>query len=519
MTSLVCHGGVGEIGGNKILLKFKRGSIFLDFGLSYKDEALFFEEFLQPRSACKIHDLLKLDLLPKIHGIYRKDAFCPYGFEDHDIPGKTLWKTDLKSFEESVEANSWHPDAVFVSHAHLDHCGYVPYLGNIPLVCSETTKTLLTAISEIGNLDGFDKELTFIKKRKMSSYGSSSYFPGDLKIESEKDPQNRRFNTLNHEGFVSTKNELTITGYNVGHSIPGSMACLVESDDSQILYTGDLRFHGRSGSDLRKELTALKPDIMICEGTRIHEKVPDNEKQVEEDLADLFSNSDGLAMVGFAWKDIERYETVRVAAIKSERIPVFDPRLAYLLARLGRSVYREEAKVFLERCDCMLYSPGDYVRSKHKIGEMPISDWDKTCDSKSVDVTHLKNGVSALEIMKNPQSYVLHLDYFRFKNMLDLEPPEGSVFVRARSEPFNPREELSEERMKRWLEHFGLNVENNYDPYQIHASGHASGLEIQEMINEIKPRILVPVHTEKPNLFKNPAGNVKIPKKGLEIKL
>lgn len=521
MVHLVCYGGVNDIGGNKLLVKSEKGSIFLDFGVSFREEALFFEEFLQPRAAFKIQDLFKLGQLPKIHGIYRKDALCPIGLENHKFRGETLWRTDLQSFEEAVSANSWHPDAVFISHAHFDHCGYVPYLGNIPFACSEITQKLMVAIAEIGNLSGLDKQLTVLKTRKKGTLGKSSYFPETLKIDYTKDPANRDTHILNHKGKQLVGDKIEITGFNVGHSIPGSMACLVELDKSQVLYTGDLRFHGRSGYDLRKELNDLKPDIMICEGTRIDEEKPDDEKQVEIELASLFSKSKGLVMVGFAWKDIDRYETVRDAAIKSGRIPVFDPRLAYLLARLGRSVYNEGAKVFLERCGSMLYSPSDYVNSKHKIGEMPLSNWSRATKATPsvVDTTHLEKGISALELSKNPHSYVLHLDYFRFKNILDLDLPKGSIFVRAQCEPFNPRMELSQDRMKRWLKHFGINAENGHEPYQIHASGHASGLEIQEMINEIKPKKLVPVHTMKPDLFKNPAGKVIKPQKGLGIRV
>jgi ribonuclease J len=77
--------------------------------------------------------------------------------------------------------------------------------------------------------------------------------------------------------------------------------------------------------------------------------------------------------------------------------------------------------------------------------------------------------------------------------------------------------ELSQKRMIRWLKHFNINAKNDCKPYQIHASGHASGPEIQEMINRIKPKLLVPVHTEKPHLFRNPAGEVHKPKKGSEV--
>jgi ribonuclease J len=514
MTTIACYGGVNDIGGNKLLVKFDKGSIFLDFGLSYGEESQFFEEFLQPRSGCKIHDLLKLGLLPHIDGVYRQDALCPNGFEGYDCRAKDLWKLDLQSFEEAAKAGSWHPDAVFISHAHLDHCGYAPYLGDMPFLCSEMTETLMEAVAEIGNLQGLDKQLTAVKERAMGEL-TTGFFVGEPKVGYSKEQKKRDFRILEHKKARAIENGLTVTGFSVDHSIPGSMACLVESEDCQVLYTGDIRFHGKSGYNLGEELDGLEPDIMFCEGTRIDKKEPDNEKQVETDLTDTFSKCEGLAMVGFTWKDIDRYETVRDAAMNSGRIPVFDPRLAYLLARIGRSVYDEGASVFLERCGSMLYSPGDYTNSKHKIGDMPLSDWSSR-PTTVVDTKHLEKGISAIELNENPSSYVLHLDYFRFKNILDFDLPEGSVFVRAQCEPFNKRMELSQKRMIQWLKHFKINAENGWKPYQIHASGHASGPEIQEMIDRIKPKVLVPVHTEHPELFRNAAGKVYRPEKGAE---
>jgi ribonuclease J len=518
MLKIACYGGVNDIGGNKLLVKFDEGSIFLDFGLSYSEDSQFFEEFLQPRSGCKIHDLLKLGLLPHIDGVYRQDALCPNGFKSYDCRAKNLWKVDLQTYDEAVKEGSWHPDAVFISHAHLDHCGYAPYLGAIPFLCSGMTQKLMDAVAEIGNLQGLDKQLTVTKNREMGRL-KSGFFSGEPKVGYSREQKNREFCDLEHKKAQTIGNGLTVTGFDVDHSIPGSMACLLESKDSQVLYTGDIRFHGKSSYNLGEELDGLAPDIMFCEGTRIDQEEPDNEKQVETDLTDIFSKCEGLAMVGFTWKDIDRYETVRDAAINSGRIPVFDPRLAYLLAKIGRSVYDEGGRVFLERSGSMLYSPGDYSNSKHKIGDMPISEWSSKRGNIVVDTKHLERGISALELNENPCSYVLHLDYFRFKNILDFELPEGSVFVRAQCEPFNPKMELSQKRMIRWLKHFKINAKNSYKPYQIHASGHASGPEIQEMIDRIKPKLLVPVHTEHPELFSNAAGKVHRPKKGVEVRV
>jgi len=517
LVDLTFYGGVNEIGGNKVLLQSKYGSLFFDFGLSYKSEGEFFEEFLQPRTNSKFHDLQRLSLLPKLDGIYRKDALCPEGLNNTCTPTPDFWQSNLTCYEAACQDKKWHPDAVFISHAHADHTGYLPFLGDIPIHCSQESKTLMKAISQIGNLDGYDSDLTTYEYRAVTQFtGSTSYFPGSYKIE-KQDPIERTFNILESGKAAAITDKLTLTGFNVGHSIPGSMCSLVEVDDKQILYTGDVRFHGKNQPDL-SGIDNLKPDVMITEGTRIEEQIPDNEDRVEHDLGELIQSTKGLVIVGFAWKDLERYETVRNAALASNRIPVFDSRVAYLLARMGQDIYAQKSTVFVERTDSMLYSPSDYTRSKHSIGLIDEDEWSNKNPKKS-DVTHLEKGIKASDIQKSPDKYVLHLDYFRFKNLLDINPPKGSVYVRAQCEPFDPRMEISEAKMINWLRHFGINEENDFEPYQIHASGHASGKELKEFIGKIKPKKLIPIHTTKPRLFSSCNCEVAVPVLGSSISL
>ena len=508
MVDLTFYGGVNEIGGNKVLLKSRQGSIFFDFGLSYKQEAEFFEEFLQPRTNSEFHDLNRLGLVPRINGIYRKDIFCPEGLNNSCTPTPDFWQSGLTCYEEACQNREWHPDAVFISHAHADHCGYLPFLGDVPIYCSDKTQKLMKAISQIGNLQGYDSELTEYEYRRIKQQGNNAYFPGSYEIE-KQETQKRTIKTLNTGNKENVTKNLEITAFDVGHSIPGSMCCLVQTEGKQILYTGDIRFHGKIRPDLSQTYD-LRPDVMITEGTRIDERIPDDENRVEQELTELIENTKGLVMVGFAWKDLERYETVKKAAEKSGRTPVFDSRVAYLLARLGTDIYADGASVFLERSDSMLYSPADYVKGKHNIGLLDEDEWSKK-DPRKVDRTHLDKGLKASDLQKSPDKYVLHLDYFRFKNLLDLNLPTDSVYVRAQCEPFDPRMELSETRMINWLKHFKINENNNFEPYQIHASGHASGKELQEFIEKIKPKKLIPIHTTKPKLFHNKNGDVLIP--------
>lgn len=502
---IVGYGGIGEIGGNKFVVRTEMSSVILDFGMSFGAEGRFFEEYLQPRSNSKLHDLLRLNLLPKLDGVYRKDAITPSGIDDLSNSGvKSLWKNGLQSYEEAKAAGDWTPDAVFISHAHLDHIAYLPYLGNIPIIWSPTTERLAQGISEVSPLGGFDSEFLEIEQREIG-YTKGGYFPNEPRLE-KSDPRPRTTSPTPAGQRIAVGDDMEIETFNVGHSIPGAQAALVETPDVQLVYTGDVRFHGLSDYDLGDELQDLRPDIMMCEGTRITEDKPDSEAQVKEELTNYVQAADGLALVAFAWKDLERYETLREVAKATDRELVVDPRLAYLKACLGGSVYKDGVSAFVERSNGMLYSPADYTQTKHKIGEIPISSW----DSKEgiSDTTHLDNGTTIIDINEAPSQYILQLDYYRFKNLIDLNLPEGSIFVRAQTEPFNEEMELSEARLCNWLRHFNLNAENDHQPYQTHASGHAAGVDLLKLIDRIKPRTLIPIHTEHPEAFDNPHGDI-----------
>lgn len=115
MSSVTCHGGVGEIGGNKLLLSVDGASLFLDFGFSFGSEGRFFEEYLQPRAGSKLHYLLRLELVPEIDGVYRRDVLWPAGLDQlHGNPSISSWNSSLQSYEDARDGGEWTPDAVFL---------------------------------------------------------------------------------------------------------------------------------------------------------------------------------------------------------------------------------------------------------------------------------------------------------------------------------------------------------------------------------------------------------------------
>ena len=59
-----------------------------------------------------------------------------------------------------------------------------------------------------------------------------------------------------------------------------------------------------------------------------------------------------------------------------------------------------------------------------------------------------------------------------------------------------------------WLNHFDLKF------IQSHCSGHINRTDLKELVQTINPKIIYPIHTEHPEMFKNFSTKVEIVKEG-----
>ena len=533
MVSITVHGGAGEIGGNKILLEDGTHRVFLDFGMSFTKMGGFFEEFLQPRTNSGLRDLLALGVLPAIDGIYRQDLLELDRLKETlaglGVPDASLWAADVRSYKE-VKDRDGRPalDAVIVSHAHMDHFQHVSMLDeSVPVFCSETTKAVIETAEEISS-GGFGTDVINVGKRSIIAQGSGAFFPGTPKVEVKCVP--RPVNAVcAREPFAVGAMEAEL--HPVDHSVPGATAVALKTGGKRIVYTGDLRFHGTAGhltQAFRDALAGSRPDVLIAEGTRVEKDAPDSETGVAEECTRLVSQAGpALAMVAFAWKDTTRYRTMIDVARATGRTLVISAKLAYLLHKLSSlpdaavrpACDEPNVKVYLKRKGSMLYSQSDYVGTKYDLGYS--TEWDKS-DCSTIHTEHYDCGVRAYDIAADPGRYLLHLDFYELNELIDLRPPPGSVYVSAVSEPFNMEMELDRNRLRSWLQRFGVNPPD-FEPIYAHASGHASGPELIEMVRAISPKVLIPVHTEHPEVFQQALKasdiEVRIPTLGQPIVL
>lgn len=493
MFEVTFFGGVNEIGGNMVLLNVDELRVLLDFGMSFSRRNAFYEEFLQVRTSTYLRDSIIMGLVPPLDGLYRDDLVRPRRIEMIDVYRKhrELWDAGVVPWIQSDE----RIDALLLSHAHLDHSQYIPLMDPaIPVYCSKDTRTILEVMEHLSS--GITSEFTTAKIREVGyvKKGINAGAPRIVHVEIVE----RDIRPFDLQASFSIE-DLEVRTYPVDHSIPGATAYIISTPNAILAYTGDYRFHGTHPewtASFFEALEEMEVDVIITEGTRIDKLVQDSESRVIREAVDNVSKCRGLVMVGYAWKDITRMETMLSVAKQTGRDLVISPRTAFLMHRMGRPIGDlDDLSVYLPRRESMLYSPADYSKSKYLAG------YSMNWKENGVDLTHLENGIRAYDISNRPENYILHLDFHSFNEIIDLGRLAGSLYIRAQSEPFTEEMMLTEERMSNWFSFWGIN-EPDHRPVQIHASGHASGPEILQSLERCRPRLIIPIHTGNPYEFK-----------------
>jgi len=276
-TSLTFYGGVDEIGGNKILLQDRGTKIFLDFGMSFALKKQYCSlPFLSPRSE---KSLQELGILPKLEGFYRFD-------------------------DRAAEV-----DAVFLSHAHLDHSAYISFVNcEIPVYCGETTKIILQALGEMrATVLEFDVE----------------------------DVLFRSFRT----GDSITVDGLEIEPVHVDNSVPGAYGFIIHTSNGAVVYTGDFRAHGTKSemtSDFVEKVKEADPAAVVTEATNMTGASISSEAEVRNKLNIIVGQTSGLVLADFAHADVDRLNSFYRTAKKNGRCLAVSLRQACMLKALRK---------------------------------------------------------------------------------------------------------------------------------------------------------------------------------------
>jgi ribonuclease J len=445
MVSLTFYGGVNEIGGNKILVENRDTRIFLDFGQSFclLDEFFVPEAYLSPRGRFGLRDYFALNLIPKLDGLYSKEA---------------LVHTNLKYRKPEF-------DAVFLSHPHQDHFAHMCYLDpKIPIYMGEVTKLILDSTQECTRTNVYKKE------SKLNTFRTGN----KVKIGSMK-----------------------ITPIHVDHSVPGAYGYIVDTGDARIVYSGDIRRHGKKPQMTEDFIAAAKefdPDVLIMEGTRVTEKEMRKnytEPYVEEQSRKLVEQNKGLTLGMRYPKDLDRFQTFYSIAKEEGKDLIISQKTANLLLHLKEDPINLPDPLKDKNIKIL-----NRVKKTYK-------KWEKDLQLHCIGTDYIR---------KKQKDIILELDSYYMAELVDIEPKGGSL-IHSMSEPFeeDPLSAMVDEVLRNWATAFNMGY------HQLHASGHASKGDIFDMIRKIGAKKVFPVHTKEAELFRKEFSNTILPVNGKTV--
>ena len=512
MVSLTVYDGANGIGGNKIYLEEGGKGVFLDFGKNFGKYGIFYEEFLKNRDTRGIHDLMYLDLLPKLN-IYRPDL----------IP------SDLSMGQYP----SLNVAAVLLSHAHMDHCGNIGMLRkDIPIVASPESIVIMKGMQDTASTS-LEGDTTYFSPRQpsdelglyLSSVAGMNYQGRDFCCTEEPSEalacflsrrpgqDGKRAKKLDPGKCCSFDNAafpFEISAHPVDHSIFGATAYILRGETT-VAYTGDFRLHGKQEQSTREFIRhAREASVLITEGTRASRSRDDektSEQSVGEACRESVESSQGLVIADFSPRNFERLESFQEIARKTGRKLVAMAKDVYMLHNL-------------QCIDGSCTTGGLWIYSE--ITDKSKRKWEQ----EVVSSLYGDRYVDYASIRENPEDYILCFSFFDMKHLLDIKP-DGGTYIYSACEAFNEEMEIDFIRLWHWLQRFNINscgfsLEEDgslsFDK-RYHASGHASGEDITWAIEQIDPDCIVPVHTEARDWFRESFENVVLVDEGRRYKL
>jgi ribonuclease J len=519
VVRLTFYGGINEIGGNKILLEDGGRRLFLDFGFPYKRHKLFYEEYLKPRSGAGLLDPLAMGLLPPLAGLYREDLETPGLWEQ--LRGQRLYRQ-----LEPV-------DGVLLSHAHLDHSGYISFLkASIPVYATAVTAFIAKAMQDSGKAD-FDQQVCYFNPTSLDSpagwkqrallgnagvpkqqrrFRVADIAPGSLSAEAaqfwshgfwEKTAKQKELASCPLESHIGCSFNLRC--FPLDHSIPGACAWGIETSSGWIIYSGDLRIHGKRRALTEKfieEAARLRPKVLIPEGTNVMREANIAEQEVYENGLKAIARSKGLVIADFSPRDVDRLLTFLQIARDTGRKLAISPKDAYLLKTMR--LLEPETPDVGQDDSIVIYQDTIASRSPALWMRNIFKDYDASI-------------VLAEDVRSAQDRFILCFSFFDISELPSIRPGPGSLYVFSSSEPHDEEQEIDFRRLHNWLDHFGLKgfglprelkLENGNSEWEIpdeekglHASGHACGPDLLRIARGIGAEVLIPVHSERPEFY------------------
>lgn len=381
----------------------------------------------------------------------------------------TAKKLGLKAYGETDKEIFF-----IISHMHIDHMGGLGCLDRkVPVYMSADSAKLYHEMGIMGELEVREHE------NVIPVDYDSSFTVGDIKV----------------------------TCIQVDHDVIGACGFLIETNEGKICYTGDYRYHG-----FHPEISAAfadkckGADVMISEGVTISFADVDmlslegpvrerTELTLLEDMKSVSASEEGLIVINNYNRNVERIHRLIGVIKDSGRVMALEPEQADYIA----SFYPED-----EFC---VYIP---EATENICGE----DAAKKLSDERLLAPGLNDRriVNRSDLKASPAKYILQQDYRHIYELFDLKDVL-SLYVHMDGAPLGDYDP-SYAKYCSLLDNLGI----HYEHWGL--GGHAEPYYLRHTVDTVKPGILVPLHSFRPEqLVSEHAGKIILPKVGDIIEL
>ncbi len=366
-------------------------------------------------------------------------------------PTELVEKGVLPNIEGLYDSSKNLIDGVIISHPHQDHYGLANFINdNVKYYLGEASHKII----ELNNL--FTPQEIFLK--------NTNYF------EKEK---------------TFKIGDISITAYWADHSAFDAYSFLVEANGKSLFYSGDFRSHGRKAKAFYwfTHNAPKSVDYLLLEGTTIsrNNKPFKTEPEIENELIEVFKQQGKINLIYTSGQNIDRLTSIYRACKRTGKIFVVDVYVAKVLKELSKYAGIPYPSENFENLKVMF----PFFTSRRLKNE----------GNEKILYEFKKYKITKEEISNQSENIVMIVRPSMQKDLERINKIEGGNLIYSMWEGY-----LRKSTTIKFVDYL---TNRKFTLHKIHTSGHADTKTLKKMVEVIKPKNIVPIHTFEGDKYKD----------------